>query len=202
MDFLTSYTQLRQVCAVIDAQGFAYGSANDKSSFVPVELSVVGNKQAHHILYDLTLDSCMTGHQFTTYLHQSRKIHGIRIKTSSTGNVVEIQKKLRDDILALYEKHKTAVKTRFAVHNSNLVPILSELGIPIVNLSTPYAVVPRLNELDDKYGNANVCSVHTYERPHLRCSQRKALHYLMWLNEAISSVPTSAAPSRERCVSV
>ena len=190
MDFFITNTQLQQVCAVIDAQGFAYGSANDKSSFVPIELSVVGNKLADHIVYDTYLESRMTGQQFSTYLHQSRKLHGIKLKTSATPNVCEIQKKLRADIISLYEKHRTGTKTKFAVHNTNLTPILSELGIPFVNLSSPFTSVPKLCELDDKYGNEDVCSVHSLQRGHYRCSRRKALHYFVWLNEIVSSCNT------------
>ena len=149
-----------------------------------MELTVVSADLIDHIVYNTKVEREMCGEQYRTYLYQTKKVHGIPLKTSFKPNTSEIQAKFRDDIERLYKRHMTEKQPLVAVNNNSLEPILQELGIPFLNLTSNFATgVPKLTELDAKYGNEDVCEIHSQRKYHFRCSQRKCLHMYVWLKE-------------------
>ena len=150
---------------------------------MPLELSIVGEETTDHIIYQVKLGCNLPGNVLRTYIHQSKKLHGIPLSLNHKCNVDEIRSKFKTDIIRLCQKYVTPEKQFVAVNNTTLADLLKEEGIKVLNVASPFnAEVPKLDALDSEFGSKFLCSIHDQNVvAHYRCSQRKASHYYLWL---------------------
>ena len=187
-------TKAKQVCAVLDIQGYNVGNV-----FYPRELAFVNNETKLCYELDCEFDDKVIEENKRHFNFIRHKIHGIPIKRmlSYQSSRVLLAKNLKFLLINAYPCLRTVEKKYFAVKNHYLAKILDDVEIPYLNLEKErigYEVTPPLH-LFDKHniGYSYHCPLHfilsnnpSYDRT-LRCSLRKCSNIWDWLQMKITS---------------
>ena len=184
----------KQICAIIDLQGFSVGN-----QFFPREIAIVNKDLKLCYELDCDLDTDIIEENKGHLNYQRNHIHGIPIQRVLDFNTSRVFKSSNLEFIIenIYPYVKSIDKIYFAVKNHHLAKILDKINIPYINLEKETIgneIVPPLHLFDKlNVGFGYHCPLHfaligrtSYDRS-LRCSLRKCLNIWNWLEMKITS---------------
>ena len=181
----------KQICAVIDVQGFFV-----QKKFYPREISIVNNehKICFEIVPDINVDTKLD--YFKYFKFQQHQLHGIPLekvlddKTKKVFHASQMKKIVEE----IYFRVRTEERKLFGVKNQQVANLLKEFEIPYFNFESEEVggeICPPLS-IFDKFKSSKYCLLHATlkckfnENIH-RCALRKALLIWDWLNCKVDS---------------
>lgn len=187
--------RLKNVCAVIDMQGYLIGG-----KFFPREIAVCNKEVEISLEIDISLkrENISKFKDLINYRFQKYIVHGIPLESTRAKLGLKVQKseKLEMVVTYLYNKVKTIEKGVLACKNNQVSEVLERLGIPHINLRhlpIEGEICPKMKELDMKIGKGLVwfCPLHTClpttreGRDKMRCALRKSQYIWVWIQSEL-----------------
>lgn len=175
----------KDICAVIDAQGFFIGK-----TFFPREISFVNNEYQLCFEVFTYIPEEFRAKNSKLFYFQEKKLHGIPIRQvlpKKSKKVIEASE-LEALILSMHLLLSTSEKTLFGVKNQQLAKILEECEIPIFNLEKEEVGGEKCPALPyfDRFKIYYYCRIHQDTSPSLdeshRCALFKSTAIWDWLN--------------------
>src|SRR5882724_2913577 len=121
----------KQVCAVVDMQGFFIDKV-----FYPREFAIVNNEMKLCFEIDCEIQNDLKFKSFRHFSFQQNQIHGIpveKVLNERTSRVFKISE-LQTLVYEIYCRFRTEDKSYVAIKNQQLAKLLDEYGIPYLNL--------------------------------------------------------------------